>query len=158
NLQPSQQTLRRMRNGTRQTCLEWIEDSLRPALMSLDPMEAEAAAWAVLALLQLSELRVLRKTLGPEVALAFLRVVPAGQATPYPLAARLHVGQQEAVAGAVIALQVSAPTSLSALVHLPLSYARYFPCSSQRIVVLCDIFFLLIVQSSCWRAAGGDGR
>ncbi|CAN0456699.1 unnamed protein product, partial [Discosporangium mesarthrocarpum] len=90
-------------------------------------------------------MRALRGVVGAEVVLALLRVLPGGQATPYPLASALHAGQGEIVAGVVMALRLVPPSSLHSLVPLVLGCVRGLPCPRQRLATVVDVFFSLVV-------------
>ncbi|CAM9639630.1 unnamed protein product, partial [Laminaria digitata] len=129
---------------------EWVEAHLGRVLdegKGGDGMLAEAAAWATLRVLQAAAMAPLRASVSPRVAEAFLRVLLVGQAaTPAYQWPSLHAGEQEVVAGATLALRMAPPAATAALAPHVLAAVERVPRPRQRLALLTDVFFLLLVR------------
>ncbi|CAN0354068.1 unnamed protein product, partial [Hapterophycus canaliculatus] len=113
-----------------------------------DALLVEAAAWATLRVLHTVMMAPLRVSAAPRVAEAFLRVLMVGQAaTPKRLWPQLHAGQQEVAAGSALALRLAPPSAVVALAPYALAAAGRVPQPRQRLSLLADTFFLLLVRS-----------
>lgn len=74
---------------------------------------------------------------------------------PSPQLINLHLGQQEAAAGAVIAMRLVSPSAIAAIAPHVLATAEGSPSPQQRLALLSDTFFCLLVRPAC---SGGGGR
>ncbi|CBJ33764.1 expressed unknown protein [Ectocarpus siliculosus] len=112
-----------------------------------DALLVETAAWATLRVLHTVAMGPLRVSFAPRVAEAFLRVLVAGKAaTPKHLWPSLHAGHQEVAAGAALALRLASPSATAALAPHVLAAAERVPQPRQRLALLADVFFLLLVR------------
>ncbi|CAB1120325.1 unnamed protein product [Ectocarpus sp. CCAP 1310/34] len=141
-----------------------------------DALLVETAAWATLRVLQTVAMGPLRVSVAPRVAEAFLRVLMAGKvcapvvvymmpqaATPKHLWPSLHAGHQEVAAGSALALRLASPSATAALAPHVLAAAERVPQPRQRLALLADVFFLLLVRpgrngrSPCDGGGSGSG-
>ncbi|CAM9793579.1 unnamed protein product, partial [Ectocarpus fasciculatus] len=129
-----------------------------------DALLVETAAWATLRVLQTVAMGPLRVSVAPRVAEAFLRVLVAGKAaTPRHLWPSLHAGHQEVAAGSALALRLASPSATTALAPHVLAAAERVPQPRQRLALLADVFFLLLVRpgrngrAPCDRGGSGSG-
>lgn len=67
-------------------------------------------------------------------------------ATPAHLWPSLHAGQQEIIAGAAIALRIASPPATAVLAPHILAAAERVPRARQRLALLTDVFFFLLVR------------
>eukprot|EP00903_Cladosiphon_okamuranus_P018229 g16768.t1 len=141
----------------------WVGGRLRAVMeegRSGDALLVEAAAWATLRLLQTVAMRALRASAASRVAEAFLRVLLAGLATtPKHQRPLLHAGQQEAAAGSALALRLAPPSATADLAPHILASAERVPQPRQRLALLVNVFFVLLVRPGrAGRAPSGGGR
>lgn len=67
-------------------------------------------------------------------------------ATPKHLWPSLHAGHQEVAAGSTLALRLASPSATAALAPHVLAAAERVPQPRQRLALLADVFFLLLVR------------
>ncbi|CAM9845843.1 unnamed protein product, partial [Scytosiphon promiscuus] len=134
----------------KELAVEWMNVRLRAILeegRDGDAQLMEAAAWATLRVLHTVMMAQLRASTAPRVAEAFLRVLMVGQAaTPKRLWPPLHAGQQEVAAGSALALRLASPSAAVALAPHVLAAAERVPQPRQRLSLLADTFFILLVR------------
>lgn len=91
----------------------------------------------------------------------FLGPAPVGTAqatTPKHQRPSFHAGQQEVAAGAALALRLAPPSATAGLAPYVLAAAERVPQPRQRLAVLANVFFLLLVRPGrAGRAPSGGG-